>query len=65
MKIYEIYSLVVGGSALITLTGFMIGSVFLKNFLFCLDEPRLLIAIIEMIMGLTAIPYYLKKFIGK
>jgi len=64
MKFYEFYSLVVGFGALVTLTGFITGSVFLKQFLFCLNDPKLWVAIPEMILGLSAIPYFLIKIFG-
>ena len=65
MKFYEGWSLAVSFGALITLTGFVAGDIFFREFMFCLNEPRLWIAIPEVIMGLSAVPYYINKIRGK
>lgn len=59
MKFYEIYSLIIGfGAGLTLLYGIFLG---LFNIRFQLHEPIIPIAIIEILIGFSIIPYYLKK----
>ena len=61
-KFYEIYSLLVGLCAILTLLyGIFLGLFF--NIKFQLHEPIISIAIIEILIGFSVIPYYLKRFL--
>lgn len=59
-RLYEIYSLIVGFGAILTLLyGIFLGLFF--EIRFQLHEPIILIAILEVLIGISVIPYYLKK----
>ena len=57
-RLYEIYSLVIGFAAIITLVFFLITS---PGYCFILFEPLWFIRIPEIIIGISVFPYYLKK----
>jgi len=59
-KFYEMFSLIVGVSAVLTLTFFMIKSPYRCIIPF---EPNPFIRIPEIIIGLVVLPYYFKKLI--
>ena len=61
-KIYEKICLVVGFAAIIVLIGFLIN---FWGYHFFITEPLWFIRIPEIILGIIAIPYYLKKIYEK
>lgn len=59
-KFYEIYSLLIGlGANLTLLFGIFLGLFF--NIRFQLYEPIIFISVIEILIGISIVPYYLKK----
>lgn len=63
-KFYKIYSLIVGfGAVMVLLWGIFLGLFF--NIKFQLHEPLIFIAIPEIIIGFSVIPYYLKNIYSK
>jgi len=59
-KIYEVYSLIVGlGANLTLLWGIFLGLFF--GIRFQLHEPIIIIAVIEILIGFSVIPYYTRK----
>jgi len=62
MKFYEIYSLIVGFGAILTILFFLIYD---REHCIILLEPKLYIRIPEIIMGISTIPYYFKKLFVK
>lgn len=59
-RFYEIYSLIIGFGATMTLLfGIFLGLFF--DVRFQLHEPIIVVAIIEVFLGFSVIPYYIKS----
>lgn len=61
-KIYEIYSLIVGLSAILTFIYFFTINMFF-GVEYCIFEPIWIISILEYLIGLSVLPYYFKRFL--
>lgn len=61
-EFYEVYSLVVGFGAAMTISYFLILD--RMDHCICLMEPIWWVRIPEIIMGISVIPYYFKKIYG-